>query len=195
MRPFSTFSLKPFLLASPSDLETIKRIFLKLSRKYHPDMVQGDKEKILAEERSAALNADFSIMKNPEELLEKILSESDPSVSAVAVGRRGPPPALSADYFELLEWIEENEGKASVVQKKMEDFRSVVRKKLTEAQERLFAAMAKFPFQGEGTSTMKPWTNLDLKNFQSLYEDLKYMKSFLRDIEAKQGSMKHAHSN
>lgn len=176
MRPFSTLGVNPFLFATEKDLSTLQSEFHKRSRQYHPDrfLRASDEEKQEAEARSAQLNADYSQLKDPWELINSVI-ESD---SMPAAAKSGPPPDLAADYFELQETLEERPQEAV---KALEDFLKLVSDKRVAGEEKIMTEAQRFPFSGLGEAPA-PWSASDLDRLRAAVVQLRYYKSFENDI-------------
>jgi len=88
------------------DPALLEKRFYELSREYHPDLVQGksDKEKLLAQGKSALLNKAYQTLKDPVERAEHLLSLESPTSQKE---RTQIDPSLAAEIFEIQEKVEE----------------------------------------------------------------------------------------
>jgi curved DNA-binding protein CbpA len=185
LRPFDTLGLKPFLFASDAQLAEIQSEYIRLSRKYHPDRATpgDDQAREQAEAFSARLNTDYSKIRDFWKLVEAVAS-SQGSESITPVRFSGPPPELAADYFELQESLDEEGAQSPASQKRLADFTRAIEAKLEQAEERVRSFARQFPFQGFGQA-MSPWKPEDIAKLNQLLKELRYYRSFLRDIHAR----------
>jgi curved DNA-binding protein CbpA len=112
-RPFSTFSLQPFLWASEEDQRLFRNIFIKLSRQYHPDFMlsKSEEERAEAETHSAQINRDYAILCDPEARLEAVVNHfkvpTQAPAEAPAEAIENAPPDLAMEYFDYQEKTED----------------------------------------------------------------------------------------
>lgn len=187
MRPFETFGLKPFLWAKSEDLSQIQKKYLNLSRQFHPDRVDQSSPQLLeeAEAQTALLNLDYSKIKDIWKLIDSVLAEGlDPSACPVRSSKLAPPE-LTAEYFDLQERaLEEGPQSPSVIQA-FSELESKISQLLETQEAAIFAIAKKHPFQGFGSHKLVPWTQDELLEIKTLLEQVRYSRSFLRDLKAK----------
>jgi curved DNA-binding protein CbpA len=190
MRPFETFGTRPFLWASPEDLSQIQRKYLALSREFHPDRVNQADPEVLekAETQTALINLDYSRMRDFWKLVDSVLAEGlDPSACPVRANKLAPPE-LTAEYFDLQERAMEENIDSSAVKKAFAELELKI-SSLVRAQEHEILDFAKrYPFQGFGQFPKLPWTQDELLELKGLLEQVRYSRSFLKDLKAKFGA-------
>lgn len=182
-RPFSTLHVKPYLWAAPEDVAILHREFLKLSRKFHPDLLVNVSEETRSLQEAAAsqLNTDYAKLKDFWKLCESV-------THGVSVPQRAQkpstPPELAADYFELQELWDENPEKAQTA---VRNFVAKVQGELESAEAKIKTFAARFPFQGLGDA-LAPWSTADLETLNGFLQKLRYYRSFTQDMARKFGS-------
>jgi len=189
LRPFKTFGLNPFLWIEAEELSVIQKKYLQLSREFHPDRVSQDNDDAQqkAEEISSQINFDYSQLKDFWKLLEVVLSEGLKSANCPVRHPHQAPPEFAIEYFELQEEISDLGLSSEQAKLKFAAFREKVLRKLEEIEGKVKTYAARFPYQGFGKNSV-PWTDSDLLFLQDLLENLRYLRSFLRDIESKIGT-------
>ncbi len=178
-KPFSTLGVKPFLWAEPAELAQIHSEFLKLSRKFHPDLLLNASEDTAALQEAAAtrLNTDYAKVRDFNKLIETVVH----GVSIPQRGAHSAPPELAAEYFELQELLMDD---PEAGKKALRDFHGRVLLESAGAQEAVKAFAKRFPFRGLGDAAA-PWTDEDLKTLNLLLQKLRYYRSFIADLERK----------
>jgi curved DNA-binding protein CbpA len=186
LRPFSTFELKPFLWVSSDEFSQIQKKYLTLSRAHHPDRIAQDDEaaQSKAEEISSRINYDFSLLKDFWKLVEVVLAEGLKNATCPVRKTQSSPPELAEDYFELQEKLSDLPRGAREATELLNTFKSKVKAILAQKEKSVTEFAARFPFQGFGASTA-PWKDSDLLKLQDLLEQVRYYRSFLRDIDQK----------
>lgn len=176
-RPFSTFSLDPFLSLSMQDQEQLQRAFLKLSRQFHPDSFvhKSEEEKEAAEAKASSLNADFAKLKNFWKRLDAVLENSG-FRSDAACARSGTAPEFAADYFELQELHEESPDSPET-KRLLQEFVAKIDRALIESENTIQRLAERYPL-GK-TSKFETESLLELRK---QLEDLRYYKSFKNDL-------------
>lgn len=185
-RPFTTFELKPFLVATPDDLAQIQKKYLLLSRQHHPDRVsQSDTHaQEQAEDISSKLNFDFSQLKDFWKLVEVVLSQGLQNAACPIRSPHQSPPELAVDYFELQEKLAEMPKGSAEAKKLMHEFKGKVQVHLSQKEKSVLDFASQFRFQGFGVPKA-PWKNSDLLKLQDLLEQVRYYRSFMKDIDQK----------
>ncbi|MDX2176987.1 MAG: hypothetical protein SF028_11020 [Candidatus Sumerlaeia bacterium] len=88
------------------DTAATQTVFYALSRKFHPDYHGGADEDVrrVALERTAALNAAWRALRDPQPRAEYLLSVAAPDIKP---GKNAVPPELLEDLFDIQEAGEE----------------------------------------------------------------------------------------
>jgi len=183
-RPFSTLGVKPFLFAQTQELEAIQKEYFRLSRKYHPDLFQNanDDQKAMQEAAAAQLNTDYARLKDFWKLTESVVHGAKiPQTSNRAAGA---PPDLASDYFELQELWAEKGAQDPAVKSEAQSFLKKITGKLSESEALVIEFAKRYPYQGLGDA-VPPWNEKDLENLNKLLQQLRYFRSFSKDIEQK----------
>lgn len=182
-RPFESLGLKPFLFADDSAQTEIRQAFHKKLREFHPDRFAraSQDERARAEALSSELNADYARLRDPWRLIETVLESA--AANALPAERRGPPPELATEYFELQEsWADKGPAGA---RDEAQDFADKVRAKAQVAETAVLALAKQFPFAGFGPTTPARWSIDDLAQLATAMNQLRYYRSFERDLRNK----------
>jgi molecular chaperone HscB len=105
MEPFDPFAVLELPVRFDLDSAALEKAYLEASRRTHPDFFAHDPVAYeQAQERSAALNAAYTTLKDPYRRAECLLNRlGGPSAQAV----RDADPAFLAEVLEIREEIEE----------------------------------------------------------------------------------------
>ena len=194
MRPFETLGLRPFLYAEGAELEQLRAVFHKLSRQYHPDRFinASDETRAAAEAQAAALNTDYASLREPWALIDRVLAEAAQAEGAAREPARGAlPPELAEEYFELQEqWAEDGPASATA-QASAAAFLKRIEAKRAQAEQAVLALAQRYPFRGFTETPSEPaptpWTPNELATLRTAVHELRYYRSFERDIRQKSG--------
>ena len=184
-RPFSTLGVKPFLFLTPEAQIELQAHYIQLSRKHHPDRMHGlsNEARERAESLSAQINADFAILKDRIKLVEAVLANSAGEASVLSNSdARKAPPELAMDYFELQEAVAESGSDSVAAQKQLADFMAKVNAKRLDYESRIEEFSKRFPYSGLGDGLV-PWHLEDLSQLAAWNDQLRYYRSFERDIQ------------
>jgi hypothetical protein len=194
MRPFETLGLRPFLYAEGAELEQLRAVFHKLSRQFHPDRFinASDESRATAEAQAAALNTDYASLRDTGALIDRVLAEAANAEGATREPTRGAlPPELAEEYFELQEQWAEDGPASPTAQASAASFLKRIEDKRAQAEQAVLALARRYPFRGfteiPSEPAPAPWTANELAPLRAAVHELRYYRSFERDIRQKSG--------
>ena len=187
-RPFLTLGVKPFLWADSAATGELQSIYFELSREHHPDFSSNlsDEKRIEAENKSAQLNSDYARLKDFWKLIELVLADA----GSVSEGKSQLPPNLAMEYFDLQDEWGESRGTPQEAEfdSRARAFYRQVMDRLSELESGIKEIAKKFPYSGKSLpseSTKLPWSTEDVAQLQKIFGELKYFRSFVKDIREK----------